>query len=60
MKGTFSSWTIENEDIAIKQCDKSVFEHYGSAVPREIYWFFRADSLKVRHTCTWPGSDSLV
>ena len=44
--GTISSWTIENETVAIKQCDKSVFEYHGTAIPREIYWFFRADLLK--------------
>lgn len=44
--GTFSSWEIESDTVAIKQCDKSVFEHHGSAVPREICWFFNADSLE--------------
>ena len=44
--GTYASWEIESETIAVKQSDKSVFEHHGSAVPREIDWFFQADSLR--------------
>ena len=52
-KGNYTSWEIERETVAIKQCDKSVFEHHGSGVPREIYWFFRADSLE-------PGTKRII
>ena len=43
--GTYASWEIVSETIAIKQCDKSVFERHVSAISHEINWFFRADSL---------------
>ncbi len=43
--GTFSSWTVKGENIAIKQCDKSFFDYRGSTIPRDVYWFFGADNL---------------
>lgn len=45
--GVFDSWTILNENTAIKKCDKSFFEHNGSGIPREITWFFDADQLSL-------------
>lgn len=38
--GTFASWDIISEDIAIKHCDKSVFERLGSSVPKPTRWFW--------------------
>lgn len=43
--GTFYSWTIKNENTAIKQCDKSVFEYRGSTIPKEVHWFFNAENI---------------
>ena len=43
--GQFDSWTIADEETAIKKCDKSFFEHTGSGVPKGICWFFNADHL---------------
>ncbi len=44
--GDFYSWTILNDNVALKKGDKSFFEHHGSALPKEIKWFFNVDSLK--------------
>ena len=41
--GVFDSWEIINEQLAIKTCDKTVFERGESGVPRSICWFFGAD-----------------
>lgn len=38
--GKFYSWEIIDEITAIKNCDKSFFEHNSSGVPTEIRWFF--------------------
>lgn len=46
-KEKYYSWTIESRSVAIKQCDKSVFEHHGSGIPRDICWFFGANTLEV-------------
>ena len=43
--GQFDSWTIQDENTAIKKCDKSFFEYHGSGVPKEICWFFGADQM---------------
>lgn len=43
--GKFYSWEIINDNIAIKNCDKSFFEHRGSGVPKEIRWFFNAENM---------------
>lgn len=40
--GEFYSWTILNENVAIKKTDRSFFIHHGSGVPMEIRWFFGA------------------
>lgn len=44
--GKFDSWEILNDTVAVKHCDKSFFEHRGSGVPKDISWFFNADSLE--------------
>lgn len=51
--GTFDSWTIVDEHTAIKQCDKSFFDHNGSGVPREICWFFEADDMEPGEVHPW-------
>ena len=43
--GVFDSWTIIDDDTAIKDCDRSFFEYHGSGVPKGISWFFGADDL---------------
>lgn len=45
--GKFDSWEIIDENTAIKNCDKSFFEHNGSAIPKGICWFFDAENLSV-------------
>ena len=44
--GEFYSWNLLQADVAIKKGDKSFFEHGGSAIPKEIKWFFECDRLK--------------
>ncbi len=41
----FDSWTIINETLAVKKCDKSFFDYKGSGVPTDIRWFFGAENL---------------
>ena len=43
--GDFDSWTIVDEQTAIKHCDKSFFDYNGSGVPKGICWFFNAEQL---------------
>lgn len=43
--GSFDSWTIVDENTAIKKCDKSFFDYNGSGVPKGICWFFGAENL---------------
>lgn len=43
--GQFDSWTIVDENTAIKKCDKSFYDYNGSGVPKGICWFFGADNL---------------
>lgn len=44
--GTYDSWEIISDTVAIKTTDKSVFEHHGSGVPIEIRNFWRIDNLE--------------
>ncbi len=44
--GKFYSWEIVSDVIAIKNCDKSFFEHRGSGVPKEIRWFFDCENVQ--------------
>lgn len=44
--GQFHSWNIVNENIGIKQSDKSFFKYNGSAVPAAILWFFDAEDMR--------------
>lgn len=48
--GSFDSWDVIDEVTAVKHCDKSFFEHKGSGVPKEICWFFGAESLSQGET----------
>lgn len=45
--GKFDSWEIVDENTAIKNCDKSFFEHNGSGIPKGICWFFDAENLGI-------------
>ena len=45
--GDFDSWTIINDNTAIKYCDKSFFDYNGSGVPKGICWFFGAEHLEL-------------
>lgn len=44
--GKFYSWEIINDITAIKNCDKSFFQHRGSGVPKEIRWFFDCENIQ--------------
>lgn len=43
--GTYDSWEILNENVAVKTCDTSFFNHHGSGVPIAIRWFWDAEEL---------------
>lgn len=45
--GQFDSWIVQNEILAVKETDKSVFEHHGSGIPKDIRWYFEADNLSM-------------
>ncbi len=45
--GDFDSWTIVDDNTAIKHCDKSFYDYNGSGVPKGICWFFRAENLEL-------------
>lgn len=42
----YDSWEITNENVAIKKCDKSVFEYKGSVIPVETRSFWGIEDLK--------------
>ena len=44
--GKFYSWEIISDKIAIKNCDKSFFEHRVSGIPKEIRWFFNVENIQ--------------
>ena len=44
-KGKFYSWEIVSDTVAVKNCDKSFFEHRGSGIPKDIRWFFNAENI---------------
>ncbi len=44
--GEYYSWNLIQLDVAIKRSDKSFFEHHGSAIPKEIKWFFNCVDLQ--------------
>ena len=48
--GKFDSWTILDDDTALKHCDKSFFDYNGSGVPKGICWFFHAEELELGQT----------
>lgn len=41
----YHSWEILTQDVAIKHCDISVFQHHGSGIPIESRWFWGVDNL---------------
>jgi hypothetical protein len=43
--GSFYSWTIKSETVAIKKYDKSFFKYNGSEIPMEIRWFFGIEDM---------------
>ena len=45
--GSFDSWTILDEETAIKKCDKSFFDYKSTGVPKEICWFFDAEKMEL-------------
>ena len=45
--GKFDSWTIVDENTAIKKCDKSFYDYNGSGVPKGVCWFFDVEDLGV-------------
>lgn len=48
--GSFDSWKIVDKEIAVKHCDKSFFEYNSSGIPKEIKWYFNAETLKPGET----------
>ena len=54
--GQFDSWTIIDENTAIKHCDKSFFDYNGSGVPKGICWFFDAENLDMGQVIPWELS----
>ena len=44
--GIFDSWTIVDENTAIKSCDDDFHNNLESGVPRGISWFFKAEKLE--------------
>ena len=45
IKGDFSSWSVVSDNVIIKHCDKSVFEHHGSALDARVRSFWNAQHL---------------
>jgi len=41
----FDSWEVIDARTIVKCCDKSFFNHNGSGIPKELHWFFGADTL---------------
>lgn len=44
--GVYDSWTIINENTAIKKCDKTFFEHRETGIPKGIKSFFNIESIR--------------
>lgn len=42
----YDSWEITNENVAIKICDRSVFDHKGSVIPVETRSFWGIEDLE--------------
>jgi hypothetical protein len=40
---TSHSWTVFSPTVAIKQMDRSAFQHHGTGVPRDVAFFFDFD-----------------
>ena len=41
----FASWSVKDDNVIIKKCDKSFFDYRGSGIPQELRWFFDANDL---------------
>lgn len=52
--GKFSSWSVISEDIIIKHCDKSIFDHNGSALDAKVRAFWKAERL------SYPGRLEII
>lgn len=44
--GEYYSWTVIDDDTAIKHMDKSSFEHHGSGIPKGMVGFFDRFDMK--------------
>ena len=47
VNGRYNSWIIHNENLIVKETDKSVFEYNESGIPKGIRWFFEAEELSL-------------
>ena len=47
MTGQFDSWIVQNDILAAKETDKSVFDYHESGIPKDIRWYFEADELEM-------------
>lgn len=45
--GKFDSWVIQNDTLAAKETDKSVFDYRESGIPKDVRWYFEADELSM-------------
>lgn len=45
--GKFDSWIIQNDILAAKETDKSVFEYHESGIPKDVRWYFEVDELSL-------------
>lgn len=39
------TWIVYDDTIATKKTDKSFFKHNGTAIPKELQWYFNAEDL---------------
>ena len=53
-KGDFTSWSVITDNIIIKHCDMSVFEHHGSAIDARVRTFWNVQHL------SYPGRLNLI
>ncbi len=41
----YYSWDLIDENLIVKRCDKSFFYSNGSAIPKELKWFFNCSNM---------------
>lgn len=41
------SWTISNDDIAVKKTDKSVYKYNSSGIPKKIRFYFNIENIVI-------------